>query len=105
MNHSALSIATVLALALGGCASVGVRPASSLPSAAAVATNGHAPAALDPLWSAEAPVSRGLQQTLASESGGSDLWNPAEVARSWEVEPSKPEPRGLFSRAHTDLKF
>ncbi len=105
MNHTALSIATVIALGMGGCASAGVHPASSLPSADSVATRGYAPAELDPLWSGQAPVSRGLQQTLASESVGSDLWNPAEVARSWEVEPSKPEPRGLFSRSHTDLKF
>jgi len=101
MNHSALSIAIVITLGISGCAGAGVRQGPSLP----VAGTGSASPELGSLWSPDVPEPRGLQQTVAHESVGSDLWNPAEVARSWEVQPSKPEPRGLFSRAHTDLKF
>lgn len=105
MNHSALSIATLIAIGISGCASAGVHQTSSLPPAGSAAAIGYAAAELDPLWSAEAPVSGGLQHRLANDAVGSDLWNPAEVARSWEVEPSKPEPRGLLSRSHTDMQF
>jgi hypothetical protein len=102
MNRSMLTLIAILGLGTVGCAGVGIQPTSTL---AANATIGYADRGLGDLWDAKAERPTGLDHTVTAKNVGGDLWNPASVARSWETEARKPEPKGLLSSVHTKLKF
>lgn len=118
MNKQLLSLAVILSLGTVGCAGFGLQQSSSL-SAEFQKQQG-----LDELWSVgEATPQQGLEtpryaeqelshlwnedtkdlQTVRDDGSAQtpnrgDLWNPASVSRSWEInEDSKPaQSRGLI---------
>ena len=104
MNKSILAIATILSLGTVGCAGVGTQYAStaSVPKAASLQ---YASGGLGTLWESGPTQPAGLEQRVAYQDRGADLWTPASVVRPSEIDPKKADPKAAFSSTTTKLKF
>ena len=103
MNKSIVIITTILSLGTMGCAGVGPQVAGT--AARPTGLMSYASGGLGTLWEAGSADPTGLEQRVAYQERGSDLWTPASVVRPSEQDPNKADPKGTFSTTTTKLKF
>ncbi len=118
MHKSVLTLGVVLSLGTVGCSGLALQPSSSLAAqfknqggldglwvgteaapSQGLETPRYAEQSLGGLWSAGAEAVETVPHELSDQPGTQgDLWNPASVTRSWEVDQGNPPSpsRGLL---------
>jgi hypothetical protein len=110
MSKPLLTLGIIASLSSAGCAGFGVQHSSSLaapyaahrgvdslwesseePAPRGVEPSLYAEQELGTLWEATQEAPAGVATAGSGQSRGSDLWNPASVARSWEPRPNQPD--------------
>ena len=104
MNKSILAVSTILALGTVGCASAGTQYTGTVVDSNAASTQ-YAARGLGTLWEPSPAQPSGLEQRVAVETVGSDLWNGASVGRGWENNEPKDDPKATFGATTTRMKF